>query len=358
MHSLKDIPGIEETALELLEAAGFRDCESLARAGVDPLVRELERANEILQIAGTAPDREQVTRWIRAARGIIGEKNTEPSLVTVMPVNFEVMPEVASMLQYSPCAIPFPGRWLADSNITVAEIIPGILLNRYAGDLEVRIEDRMPTSNPVSKTPANQYVQVAEKPPIGRLDIDVSRLRNFEQFTASTQVPQSAARIERPLAHMSPDAIDLVIQALPETNVGKDRNSRRYIRGVLHSSPWSVRSAALITLLLIGLLPVAIAVSPLLVLSDGDPESYHWVRPWWVVFPFLVPVLGLAWLVWGYSCSCRICRQKLFVPGKHRKNAKAHRIPLLGYILPLIFHLMIFQWFRCTHCGTPVRLKK
>ena len=58
------------------------------------------------------------------------------------------------------------------------------------------------------------------------------------------------------------------------------------------------------------------------------------------------------------SGSCLICWQKLFIHRSHLKNAKAHHLPVLGYILPLCFHLLVFRWFRCTHCGTPVRLKE
>jgi len=358
MESLQQIPGIDEAFLELLEVAGFRDCQSLARAGIEPLVRELERANGILQIAGIAPTHEQIGAWIRTAREIVGEQNTEPATEVVMPANFEIMPEVAAMLENAPCAIPFPGRWLARSNITVGEIIPGILLNRYAGDLEIRVEEHLASSRKVPKAHAGQYVRSAEKPQMGRLDIDVSRLRAIGRHAESGNGSQPAHPIELPCKRAEAGSINLSTQALPETNAGKERNSRRYIRGVLHSNPWSVRVAATITLGLIALLPVAFAVSILLVLSHGDPENYSWVRPWWLVFPMLVPVAALFWLIFGFPCSCRICRQKLFFPGKHRKNARTHHIPLLGYIVPLIFHLLIFQWFRCMHCGTPVRLRK
>lgn len=358
MPSLKEIPEIEETALELLEAAGFLDCTALARAGVDPLTRELERANGILKIAESPPKRQEVDLWIRMAREITGEENTEPVQEAVMPVNFEKQPKVAAILENAPCAIPFPGRWLADSNIAVSEILPGILLNRYAGDLEVRIEDRLPASQVAPRVMHNPYVQIAEKPQVGRLNIDVSRLRSVEEIAATVNVRQPSVRMERPLNLNGEDAFDLLTETLPETNSGKNRNSRRYIRGVLHSNPWALRFGALITLMLLAILPIAVVVPPLLLLQDGDPEFYHWVRPWWIVFAFLLPVMGLLWLFWGYSCSCRICRQKLFLPRKHRKNAKAHHVFLLGYIVPLIFHMLIFKWFRCTHCGTPVRLKK
>jgi hypothetical protein len=27
-------------------------------------------------------------------------------------------------------------------------------------------------------------------------------------------------------------------------------------------------------------------------------------------------------------------------------------------VVPLCLHLLLFSWFRCSSCGTPVRLKK
>jgi len=359
MHSLKDIPGIHDTSLELLEAAGFHHCASLAQAGVDPLDRELKRANEILQITGDPPPREEIDRWIRAARKITGEENTEPATEAVMPVNFEVLPNVATMLEKAPCAIPFPGRWLSESNITVSEIAPGILLNRYIGDLEVRIEDRLPASHGVPKPAVNQYVLVAEKTAPSRLEIDISKIRTTDQAAAFPRSRRRSSVVtEQPPKASVADALELIEQSRSAKTGETKSRPRSHIRGVLHNDPWSVRLGALITLLLVALIPIAVVIPPLLLLADRDPEVYRWVRPWWIIFPFFLPLLALFWIISGYRCSCRICRQKWFVPKKHRKNAKAHHVPLLGYILPLIFHLLIFQWFRCTHCGTPVRLKK
>jgi hypothetical protein len=40
------------------------------------------------------------------------------------------------------------------------------------------------------------------------------------------------------------------------------------------------------------------------------------------------------------------------------KNRKAHHIPVLGYVFAVAVHIVLFRWFRCTYCGTPVRLKE
>src|SRR5690606_25076629 len=61
-----------------------------------------------------------------------------------IPVNHEANPEVAEMLSRAPCAIPLPGSILRDEGLAVADVTPGLLLNRYAGDLEVRVDDSEP----------------------------------------------------------------------------------------------------------------------------------------------------------------------------------------------------------------------
>lgn len=88
------------------------------------------------------------------------------------------------------------------------------------------------------------------------------------------------------------------------------------------------------------------------------PGRFAWVPPWLLWFPATLPLFGIAWVIWGLNGSCRICGQKLFLHRSHLKNAKAHHVRGLGYIIPLCFQILLFRWFRCTHCGTPVRLKE
>jgi len=116
---------------------------------------------------------------------------------------------------------------------------------------------------------------------------------------------------------------------------------------------------ALITLVMIIEVPVAIASAFLLLLSDQKPESFSWVPKWLLAFPLSLPVVGVAFLFFGVGTGrCRICGQGQFMPRACRRNAKAHHVPLLGYIIPTALHMLVFRWFRCTYCGTPVRLKE
>lgn len=358
MTTLASIPGIGKSSLELLEAAGFADAESLAKAGVDELALELERANKILQIAKKAPAKANVEKWISSARDLTGTKGKEEPAVS-MPVNYEESADVAKLLKEAPCAIPLPGKLLMERQIAVGDIPAAILLNRYSGDLEVRVEDRVPAPKHGRPTVPKSNVRMAES--IGtrmeaasKLDIDTSRVKPIDALAGAA--PRTGTGTKK-MAHED-DRVALIRAPRVGTNKGKDPSSRRYIRGVLHSHPFSMAAGAIVTLILFVVLPAGIVSAALLLLSSELPEKFTWVPEWLLVFPLALPITGLAYLIWGLRGTCRICGQRQFVPRMCLKNSKAHHVPGLGYIIPVAFHMLLFKWFRCTYCGTPVRLKK
>lgn len=352
MTNLKNIPGIGKSSLELLEAAGFPDAESLAKAGVEELAAELERANRILQIAKRAPARGNVKKWIELARDLTGGEDAGGSEIT-MPVDYEQSSEVTSMLGTAPFAIPLPARVLMENQLAVADIPAGILLNRYSGDLEVRVEDRLPASRNGNAipTPSNN-VRVADPVTAPRVEFDAARIKSIDVLAGPA--PRSGTS---QVATMD-ERVALIRSPRVETNKGRDPKSRRFIRGVLHSHPLSLAAGAFFTLLLMFFLPVGIVSAGLLLLSREVPASFGWVPEWLLVFPLMLPVLGICYMIWSLNGSCRICGQKLFVPKACLKNSKAHRLRGLGHIIPVCLHILLFKWFRCTYCGTPVRLKK
>ena len=154
------------------------------------------------------------------------------------------------------------------------------------------------------------------------------------------------------------DRVALIRGPRVETNKGRDPQSPFFIRGVLHSHPVSLSIGAIVTLILAIILPLAIVSAGLLLLSDLVPLHFSWVPKWLLAFPFSLPVVGMGYLFFGLGGSCRICGQKQFVPRACLKNTKAHHVRGLGYIVPVAVHMLLFKWFRCTYCGTPVRLKK
>jgi len=357
MSPLSSIPGIGKTSLELLEVAGIQDVRSLAKAGVAELLQELERANDILHIAKRVPSASHIRKWISAAREEIGQEVEESA--SEMPVNYEGNPQVLEMIKAAPAAIPFSGRQLVEHGVGVGDIPPAVFLNRYAGDLEVRVSGMSPVEEtqpgiPESKgrerKPRREAVHPTGGAPVG---IDLSRLRSTAEFTAE------GLRLPAVTATDRADRLAVLRAPLESTNRGKTPDSRAYIRGVLYSHPVSLWFAALVTLLVIIVFPAAVVSSGLLLASVQTPASFLWVPRWLIAFPIALPVLGIAYFaLGGYSTSCGICRQRLFWPRNCIKNSKAHRLYCLGFIIPLCLHILVFRWFRCCYCGTPVRLKK
>ena len=351
MANLDTIPQIGKPTLELLEAAGFQDVESLAKAGVDDLVKELARANRILKISKRSPSRKSVEKWISQACDIAGITRESADLSS-MPVNYELSEQVIPMIANAPFAIPLPARILMERQLGVADIPPAILLNRYSGDLDVRVEQRVPKSRP-QKAPAAFSANVTTiSKSIQRLEIDTSRLKSTEDIGDTP--PTRPARTPDP----ENDRVALLRAPRESTNKGRNPQSRWYIRGVLHTHSGSIWFGAAITLLLLVMIPTSVISATLLLLSGEMPETFGWVPGWLLWVPVTLPAIGIVYLIFNSRGTCRVCGQKLFIFRPHTKNSKAHHVPGLGYIIPLCFQILIFRWFRCTHCGTPIRLKE
>lgn len=380
MAAFQSIPGIEPSSIELLEAVGFLDESSLAKADVDALLRELQAANALLKIAERTPARDEVERWIRAVGGMrqAASRQSGEGERSLVAVNYELNPEVAEMLETAPFALPLPAKLLVDKKLGVNDIPPAILLNHVVGDLDIRVaqsdvpplpaavsaEPESPKSLPPQRSspsvvplkveaPVLTEVRRAE-PSASRRAIDVTRVKSVSDV--------ATVRLKGPAMVSSADPEDrvaLIRAPRPETNAGKNPESRRYIRGVMHAHPYRLTVAALVTLLLCLILPLAILSAGLLLWSDLQPELLPWVPKWLLAFPLALPVVGAAYLIWGVgSGRCRICNQQLFMPRRVNKNSKAHHVPVIGYIIPTAMHLLVFRWFRCTYCGTAVRVKE
>lgn len=348
MSPLLSIHGLDQPFLELLEVAGFYDFKDLAEADEEDLVRELERANQILKITESVPDLVTVAAWIRHAREEVGITVEEP---VHAPVNYENDSKVLATLRFSPLAIPLHGTALKDKGLSVSDIPSGFLLTDYPGDLDMRMETKFPKMRADAED-QSPNVQSAESFSPQKAEMDFSRLKSVGDLGPTRLRGHGAPVVE------TEDRVALIRAPKASTNKGRDPESRRFIRGVLHSHPGNIYSGAIFTLLLMVTAPVAVVAAFLLLLSREMPDKFGWVEPWWLAAPLALPVFAIAWVIWGASGKCRVCGQKLFIHRAHRKNVKAHYLPGLGFVLPLCFHILFYHWFRCTHCGTPVRLKK
>ncbi|MCX6845909.1 MAG: DUF4332 domain-containing protein [Verrucomicrobia bacterium] len=337
------IDGIDEDSLALLEAAGFQNVASLARIGPIVLHRELTRANELLRITSSVPETAQLRQWIDAAREIYGindaasdDAETEEGVEKLT---------VQELLEAAPVAVPLPIRMLVENKIGVADVPSAMSLDEVACYL-----DKARMVEGMSGKSSGDNVRLAESGG-ARVQIDISRLRSIEEFADPSATPVVASENEV-------DRIALIRSPRKESNEGRDPNSRRYLRGILHKSPVSIYFGALVTLTMMLTIPLAVVSAFLLLASTHLPKFFSWVPSWLLAFPLILPLIALFYAVYGNICSCRVCCQKLFVPKSHLKSPRAHHVKLLGYILPLCVHIILFRWFRCTHCGTPIRLKE
>ncbi|MDB6076708.1 MAG: hypothetical protein JWO82_455 [Akkermansiaceae bacterium] len=289
------------------------------------------------------------------------------------PVNFEADPEVMKMLLQAPVAIPIPGRVLADKGIKPSEIAVAPLLNRALGDLDVRVAEPavvpvveetngkkkfdLPTSS-VSESRSRSSSagpgQTTENGLNGRRGIDVGRVRTIEEFQGDTPPPRNSSS----RAGMEDDRIALLRAPRPGTNGRRKPSSRFYIRGVLHDRPLKVWFGGLFAVLLQIMLPLALIAAPLLILADQQVRHFEWVPAWIIAFPIALPVLAVLYAMVSTGAKCRVCGQRLYVPKNCLKNRKAHKAFYFGHIGALAMHVMIFKWFNCTFCGTPIRIKK
>ena len=237
-----------------------------------------------------------------------------------------------------------------EQDLAVADIPPGLLLNRYSGDLDVRVEDHVPASRARPAMPSSN-VRLADNF-INRVEIDSTK------FKTTGEIPDRGGRRKGASRSAGNERVALIRAPGEDTNIGRNPQSRSYVRGVLHTHPVALALGAVVTLLFFTLLPVGLISGFLLFLSGEFPARFGWVPQWVLVFPLLLPIVGLLYLVLALPGSCRVCGQKLLTPRACLKNAKAHYVWGLGYIVPLCLHMLYFKWFRCSYCGTPARLKK
>lgn len=139
-------------------------------------------------------------------------------------------------------------------------------------------------------------------------------------------------------------------KALDSTNRGKSPDSRRFVRGILHPSPGKMFFAAFFAILVRLALLAFIVLMSLIVLDQVD------LRATW--FALILPVAALFHVATMGQARCRVCGLKEFVPSRAHKHRQSHQLLFFGPIVSTALHLILFRWFRCMFCGTPIRIRK
>lgn len=355
MKNLSDITNITPEQIELLEAAGFLEPNSLRSTTIDELHQELVKANSMLAITSDPPSRHVVAKWfeqVEADVDIFSPLETQAH--SVVPQTAEAAPS-NKVPQKVPVAIPVTSEFVKQKGIDLR------VLPRVGEELDHIVENRpAKLEEPVSAiAPSARVSQIPDRKAEPRLSLESlpQTVRNKDKGSAELKKERVLSMDEfrekggkvAPLQRSVEK--DITKTTLEETNRGIDPKSRRYIRGVLHKEPITVQLASFAILLSQALVILSIIPLPLVLI---DREEYIWA-----VFSPLLGLLALAvWFFLARRAVCPVCRQRQFVPKSCLKHNKAHRLPLIGHMASTAIHIIGFKWFRCIFCGTSIRLKE
>lgn len=348
MKPISDVENMPPEAIELFEAAGYIDAQTIFSQKISDITMELVKANNVLEIIDVKPTLEMVKQWlepIEAKYGIVTEDDS-------LQVDPSMLIEPEDMIN-NPRSLPISEQFLKNNNIEVSELPSGNLrfLDRdqaltflsNSNNDALSLADSTPTL-PVKQI-ENEKPLLFDKPSLTKKEpqaLDLSRIISIETF-------QNEGSHVKPIA--SKEDVNHIKTVSKEANKGLSPQSRFYVKGVLHrdvskfkfSCRWFILSNILIFL--------SFAITPFVIL---DKDKYSWA-----IWAPLLAVLGaILYLSLAQGSKCPVCNQKQFAPKICRKHKNAHHWPIFGHMLPTAIHALLFKWFRCIYCGTSIRLKK
>lgn len=333
---LSQISGLGNLSIELLETVGVESMRALARADADQLFVETTKANQILSIRKAAPTTAELQQWIQQACEHTGHLPSDE----VVKLDEEVadFPQVEEVL----VAIPVSPKILMEKGIKASEVPAAQIVAKTSAasfSSQIRVKE-LKGSKEVKKPRKNQtaYSSKSSEPKDVQVGIGKVIPTQEEKLHRQDKVEPLQAK-KHGLRTKTSDGL----------NAGKTERSRGYIRGVLYPQAGRLRFAAVIAVLFFLSLPVSLLGACLIVLNR---------EVMWAISPAVTVVLGILYLMFATKMKCRICGQPLYISKGCHKHVKAHRIPVIGYILPTSLQLLIFSWFRCIYCGTSIRLKE
>lgn len=372
--TLKQIKGIGEATIELLNTVGVDDLATLAQSEVQALHEEIRQANRLVKVLKRVPTEKRLAGWIDKAQGISGLSSDSTQVVADQLT--EPLEEVS--LDSLPLALTVKKEQIVKNQIAVSDV-PAMeefinlgdelpqedeLVEEEALELEDReleqVSERVSSRKKVkhkSKTKARGSTQATR--PLSREErLIASEVRENPLLKANPLGSPGGQDSEKrpPVEPLKRNAgFDIRKTASPELNEGRKLHSRRYIRGVLNPQPKRVKVAALITFVTCILFPASLVAAGAVIFRE-QLEIKHGL--WFLAVPCAFLFFFFLYLTLVRPLKCRICGQPLLGRKDCFKHVKAHRIPLLGYILPTSIHMLLFHWFRCIYCGTSVRLKE
>ena len=371
-QAISKIPGLGKFSIDLLGAVGIENSSQLAQADPDILHLDLTKANNVLVLRESSPSPKEVISWIERAREITGIEGSQ------FDSDLDQLAEIEEML----VAIPVHGKRLAEQGIKTTDV--PVMETVVSGMKEKKILPRTPPiTNPKrgfqpDADPAEKLVplrrNVPERPRFSKknplaIPEDVPKgppASKGNSFAIPEEVPLLQDVTEGPpaskrnsfaISEEKPQIAPLVSKRKQDVrvsvskglNAGKKLHSRTFIRGVLNPHIWRMRISSFITLLMFVLMPASLTALGMVMKTKNL---------WWFAVPAVFLVIFFFYLTVASRMKCRVCGQPVFSPKSCRKHIKAHRSRMFGYIIPTSIHMILFHWFRCTYCGTSVRLRK
>jgi len=351
MKLIHDVENMQPEAIELFEAAGYMDVQTIFDHKISAIITELIKANKVLEIIDTEPNHAMVVQWLQPLEERFGKVLDEDD----PEFDSSILIEPKEILN-TPFAIPVSEKFINQYHIDLLELPSGsirflkqeqaiaFLSNHDAASVSYNLVSDQTLSDLNDKTknektePFDEPRSTSEDSPV----LDMSRILKMETF-------------KKEGSHVTPIAQDEGINhtktTSKETNEGVNPDSKFYVKGVLHKSASRFKSGCRWYIIVNLLIFLSFAITSLVLV---DRDKYEWAV--WA------PLLGLLGIIIYFSAaqrsSCPICNQKQFAPKRCLKHKNAHKWPLFGYMLPTAVHALLFRWFRCIFCGTAVRLKK
>lgn len=368
MAEFSDIKDLHPDALTLLESSDFLDTDDLNNRHISIITRALDKTNKNIHSYNTTITDDIVLEWLKPMIEQDGVKIFTSQLIDDQDlVTYEDLTTSAFCVPVSDLfakehrinvkTLPKAAlKFTSEENLSDA-LMPRSLKRNKSLDNQLSLDDEVPIPAPSSasasvaaksnkpETPAAAATTTQEPIPTAANAAQASKKKLRHMSDLQNEKPKRASDSDSSARH------DIRRSALAETNEGVPVHSRRFVRGVLSNFPKGTFYGALSLLFLQLSILVATVCIILLILS---PEKYAYCK--WLAL--LCPLALVLYVLVAPRASCPVCRQKQFLPKNCKKHGNAHFSAPLGYMTPTALHTIIFKWFRCIYCGTPIRIKK
>lgn len=329
MNTLGEIDGIGDKAIRLFAAVDIVSLDDLARQRTADLYKLLFEANREANIFAHLPPIHTVEEWVAAARILRGVKGGAKGGAHA-------------------------GRNGAVSGVALAAdemtgVPPAEWMRLYEGALEARVvtkpeKPRGATAEDPSKKPAVQST--------------AAKLAKHGEIHATEGLLPSPGK-EGPVLRLPKKEIGLAPAGTLESRFAGDQPAgpaeplpARARRGLLHPQRATIYAGAFVAVVTRLLFFAVLIGTPLAAFVFKESLLYFGI------VPALLLVFAILYAVYASRVRCRVCGAHLLVSRKCLKHENAHHVPGFGYVGSLSLHALLFAWFRCQYCGTPMRLRE